>query len=107
MNLTDIIGNAKKNNQPFIKARKNPVDNNYVVQLDLIACDYNLTIDGQNNVEKLFENETSYLKSNNSQKSVFKGCNIDEELAWYDGILPERLDNFCENLFDLSNKSLL
>jgi hypothetical protein len=97
---------CQKNNQPFIKARKNPVDNNYVVQLDLIACDYNLTLDGKNNVKRLFEKETSYLKSNNPQKSIFKGCNIDKELAWYDGILPERLDIFCENLFDLSDKSL-
>ena len=53
---------SKKNNQPFIKARKNPIDDNYVVQLDLITCDYNLTIDCQNNVKKLFEKENNYLK---------------------------------------------
>jgi hypothetical protein len=96
---------CRKNNHPFIKARKNPVDDNYVVQLDLITCDYDLTIEVQNNVKKLFEKETNFLKSNNSRKSIFKGCNIDKELAWYDGILPERLDIFCENLFDLSDKS--
>ena len=93
---------CQKNNQPFIKARKNQIDGNYVVLLDLGTCDYNLTLDDQKNVQKLFENETNYLKSNFSKKIIFKGCNIDKELSWYDGILPERLDIFCENLFDLS-----
>ena len=96
---------CQKNNQPFIKARKNPIDNNYVVQLDLITCDYNLTIAEQSNVKELFEKETNSLKSNNPNKSVFKGCNIDKKLAWYDGILPERLNTFCEHLFDLSQKT--
>jgi hypothetical protein len=98
---------CQKNNRPFIKARKNPIDDNYLVQLDLITCDYNLTIEGQNNVKKLFEKETYYLKSNNFKKNIFKGYNIDKELAWYDGILPKRLDTFCENLFDLSGKPLV
>jgi hypothetical protein len=96
---------CQKNNQPFIKARKNPIDDNYIVQLDLITCDYNLSIEGQNNIKKLFEKERNYLKSKNSKKVIFKGCNIDKELTWYDGILPERLEIFCEYLFDLSDKS--
>ncbi len=96
---------CQKNNQPFIKARKNPIDNNYVIQLDLITCDYNLTLEDQNNVKKLFEKEKDYLKSSHIKKSIFKGCNIDKELAWYDGVLPKRLETFCENLFDLSAKS--
>ena len=94
---------CKKNNQPFIKARKNPIDDNYVVQLDLITCDYNLTTNAQKNVKRLFKKETDYLKSNNPGNPIFKGCNIDKELVWYDGILPKRLDIFCENLFDLSD----
>ena len=104
--MTDFTRSAKKNNQPFIKARKNPIDDNYAVQLDLITCNYTLTIEEKSNVKKLFEKETNYLKSNNPRNSIFKGCNIDKELAWYDGILPERLDAFCENLFNLSRKSL-
>ena len=104
--MTDFTRSDKKNNQPFIKARKNPIDDNYVVQLDLITCDYNLTIEEKSNVKKLFEKETNYLKSNNPRNSIFKGCNIDQELAWCDGILPERLDAFCENLFNLSRNSL-
>jgi hypothetical protein len=94
---------CKNNNLPFIKARKNPADENYLVQLDLITCDYMLTIEGQNKLKNLFEKETNFLK-NHSKNSIFKGCNIDEQLAWYDGILPDRLDNFCENLFVLSEK---
>ena len=93
---------CQKNNQPFIKARKNFLDNNYLVFLDLITCDHNLTIENQNNVKELFKKETDYLKSYDPTKSLFKGCNIDKELAWYEGILPERLDAFCENLFNLS-----
>ena len=97
---------CQNSNQPFIKARKNQIDGNYIVQLDLATCDYNLTLDGQKNIKKLFENETNYLKSNFSKKNIFKGCNIDGELSWYDGILPERLDIFCEKLFDLSGQPL-
>ncbi len=96
---------CKKQNQPFIMARKNPIDDNYVVRVDLITCNYNLTIDDKNKIDHFFEKETTILKLNNPKKSIFKGCNIDQELAWYDGILPKRLDAFCENLFDLSYKS--
>ena len=44
---------CQKSNQPFIKARKNQIDGNYIVQLDLATCDYNLTLDGQKNIKKL------------------------------------------------------
>ena len=95
---------CKKQNQPFIKARKNPVDDNYLVQVDLITCDFNYLIGDIKNIENLFNKETNFLKLNDSKNSIFKGCSVDKELAWYDGILPDRLDNFCENLFDLSFK---
>jgi len=91
-------------NRPFIKARKNPVDGNYMVQLDLITCDYNLTVNGQNNIEKLFKKENDYSKPS-GKKPLLQGHNIDKELAWCDGILPERIDGFCEKLFDLSEES--
>jgi hypothetical protein len=54
--------------------------------LDLITCDYDLTIEDQNNVKELFEKETNYLQSNNFRKSIFKGCTIDKEFSWYVGI---------------------
>ncbi|MFQ5440383.1 MAG: hypothetical protein ACE5DL_02865 [Nitrosopumilaceae archaeon] len=96
---------CKQKNQPFIKARKNPVDNNYVVQADLITCDYKLTSDDKNNIDILFKKEINFLNSFHPGNSIFKGCNIDKELVWFDGILPERLNNFCESLFDLLFKS--
>ena len=33
--MTNIIENCQNSNQPFIKARKNQIDGNYIVQLDL------------------------------------------------------------------------
>jgi hypothetical protein len=95
---------CQQHNQPFIKARKNPSDQNYFVLIDLITCNYDLSEEGKKKIDDLFGNETEYLKSISQNNSIFKGCNIDKELAWYDGILPSRLDIFCENLFDLSSK---
>jgi len=95
---------CQKSNTPFIKARKNPMDSNYVVQLDLSTCDYNLSKEGIEKINELFSKETDFLNSKDYTKSVFKGCNIDKELAWYDGILPNRLKFFCETMFDLSEK---
>ena len=93
---------CQKNNHPFIKARKNQIDGNYLVLLDLITCDYNLSSQSRNKIKDLFTRETNSLKSSKPKKSIFKGCNIDKELVWYDGIVPERLNDFCETLFDLS-----
>jgi len=95
---------CQKNKSPFIKARKNPVDGNYVVQLDLSPCNYTLSKEKMEKINDLFSTETDFLNAKNSTKSVFKGCNIDKELVWYDGILPNRLNTFCETLFDLSEK---
>jgi len=95
---------CQKNNVPFIKARKNPIDGNYVVQLDLSTCDYTLSKEGIEKIYDLFSAETTFLNSKDHTTSVFKGCNIDKELAWYDGILPNRLNSFCEAMFDLSEK---
>ena len=93
---------CQKSNQPFIKARKNPVDDNYLVQLDLLTCNYNLTPQTQKEIQKLFQNEISHLEKNGLDKSIFKGSNVNDEHAWYDGILPERLEEFCTNLYDLT-----
>ncbi|NIM25851.1 MAG: hypothetical protein GTN97_01800 [Nitrosopumilaceae archaeon] len=94
---------CQKTNIPFVKARKNPVDNNYLVQLDLITCNYNLSKIAQRNIQKLFQNETGYLENTGHDKSIFKGSNVNSEHAWYDGILPERLDKFCSSLFDFAS----
>lgn len=91
---------CQKNNDPFIKAKKNPVDNNYLVQMDLSTCNNNLKNDNQNTIHKLFEKEKEFLKEKNFN-SVFKGCNVNNEIVWFDGILPTRLNFFCETLYDL------
>lgn len=95
---------CQKNNLPFISGKINPASNNYVVKLDLITCDYNLSDEIQKEIEYVFIEETKFLKKNNLE-NVFKGFNIDKELSWYDGVIAQRLDCFCETLFDLSTKS--
>lgn len=98
---------CQKSNQPFIKARKNPVDGNYLVQIDLGTCDYNLTKDDEIKIKNLFQNEIKYLENYNLNPSIYKGSNIDKEHVWYDGILSERLDDFCDSLFDIAKKTNL
>ena len=93
---------CQQNNQPFIKARINPSNGNYYVQIDLMTCNYNLTVDGKNQVKQLFESEIAYLESNSYAKSSFKDYNVDKELSWIDGVLPSRLAPFCEKLYNLS-----
>lgn len=93
-------------NQPFIKARKNYVDGNYLVILDLNTCNYFLPEVSRNNVKTLFSKEILYLQSLHPKKIIFKGCNIDKELTWFDGVVSERLNDFCNNLFDLSNNGI-
>ena len=93
---------CQQNNQPFIKARINPSNGNYYVQIDLMTCNYDLTTDGQNQIKQLFENEIVFLESNSHPKSSFKGYNVNKELSWFDGVLPTRLVTFCEKLYDLS-----
>ena len=93
---------CQKLNRPFIKARKNPKTENYLVQLDLVTCNYNLSKTSQDKIEGLFKNEIEFSKIKNQPNSIFKGCNIDRQFVWYDGVLEERLDSFCETLFDLS-----
>jgi hypothetical protein len=91
-----------QNIQPFIKARINPSNGNYYVKIDLMPCRYNLTEKGLDHVTQLFENEIAILESIAHPKSSFKGYNVDKELSWFDGVLPARLNLFCEHLYDLS-----
>ena len=67
-----------------------------------MTCNYNLTLDMQNQIKQLFENEIAFLESNSYPKSSFNGYNIDKELSWFDGVLPTRLVFFCEKLYELS-----
>ena len=89
-------------NKPFIKAKINPIHENYFVQLDLMTCDYNLSSQEQLEIKKLIQNEIKFVNSN--FKYIFKGYNIDAELAWFDGISSINVDNFCKKLYDLSQQ---
>jgi len=89
-------------NKPFIKARKNPGNGNYYVKIDLMTCNYELSNQEQEEIEKLVQNETAFVKLNS--KSDFQSFNIDKELAWFDGISPEHVNNFCNSLYDLTQK---
>ena len=94
---------CQKNNVPFIKAKINPIDNNYLVQMDLMTCQNNFENENYEIISKLFEDEKEFLKEKKLD-SVFKGCNVNKEVVWFDGILPKRLDSFCETLFDSVKK---
>lgn len=89
-------------NKPFIKARINPVHKNYFVQLDLVTCSYGLSVMAQEEIKKLTKNEIDFVKSNLTYD--FNGYNIDCELAWFDGISREHVNDFCESLYDVAQK---
>lgn len=67
-----------------------------------MPCNYELSVDGQKHLRQLFENEVAFLESNSYPKSSFNGYNVNKELSWFDGVLPDRLVSFCEKLYKLS-----
>jgi len=89
---------CKQLNKPFIKARINPRNRNYYVQIDLMTCDYVLSNQEQEEIKKLIQSEIEFVKLN------FQDYNIDKELAWFDGISVEHVDEFCKSLYDLTQK---
>jgi len=89
---------CKQLNKPFIKAKINPRNKNYYVQIDLMTCNYILSNREQEEIKKLVQTEIEFVKSN------FQDYNIDKELAWFDGISAEHVDEFCKSLFDLTQK---
>ncbi len=93
---------CKQLNKPFIKARINPKNKNYYVQIDLMTCNYILSNQEQIEIKKLVQNEMEFVKLNS--KSDFQDFNIDKELAWFDGISNEHFDEFCKSLYDLTQK---
>jgi len=93
---------CKQQNKPFIKAKINPVHKNYFVQVDLMTCDYNLSKQTQIEINKLIQTEIDYVNLNS--KYVFEGYNIDKEIAWFDGVSVEHIDDFCNTLYDIIEK---
>jgi len=92
---------CQQQNVPFIKAKTNPIHGNYYVQIDLMTCNYNLTKQEQNEIKKLIEKEIEYVQLNSDFE--FKGFSITNELAWFDGIPSEHVDDFCNDLYDLTH----
>lgn len=90
---------CKHNNHPFIKARKNMDNPNYYISIDLITCNYRLDDKGQKSLKQIFEKEAEFLKSNPNTESFFKGYNIQDELSYFDGTSPDRLENFLEKVY--------
>lgn len=91
---------CQQENKPFIKAKTNPVHGNYFVQIDLATCDYKLSDLDKNKIEKFIQSEIVHVKTNSNYE--FEGHNITDELAWFDGISAEHLDEFCNFLYDLT-----
>ncbi len=89
---------CKQQNKPFIKAKINPKHGNYYVQIDLMTCNYELSIQEQQEFKKLVKNQVEFIQSD------FQDYNINKELAWFDGISHEHVDEFCKSLYDLTQK---
>jgi len=89
-------------NKPFIKAKINPIHGNYFVQMDLMTCDYELSPQEQLEIKKLIQDEIKFVNFNLNY--VFKEYNIDAELTWFDGISSINVNDFCINLYDLSQQ---
>lgn len=88
-----------QNNQPFIKARINPANQNYYVQIDLLTCDYRFSKEGLRHLTKSFEDEKTCQKNGN-----FIDYSVGDELSWIDGVAPKHLEQFCDNIYELSQK---
>ncbi len=86
-------------NKPFIKARISPQHGNYFIQIDLMTCNYELTIPEQEEIKKLIQDEQKLMRSTDNFNLEF---HIDKELAWFDGISATNVNKFCENLYDLT-----
>jgi len=91
---------CKQLNKPFIKAKINPSHKNYYVQIDLMTCNYVLSKKEQEEIKKLIHTEMEFVHS----KFDFQGFNIDKELAWFDGVSTEHVNEFCTCLYDLTQK---
>ena len=87
--------NCQQLNKPFIKAKVNPKHGNYLINIDLMTCDYDFSSDELNELKKFVEIE---------KESNLDSYHIDKELAWFDGILSENVDSFCKKLYDLTQK---
>ena len=90
-------------NKPFIKAKINPRHGNYFVQIDLMTCNYLFTNFEINEMKKMIRTELEFVQD--SKKPCVQEFSIDKEIAWFDGISPTHVDDFCSSLYDLTQKN--
>ena len=95
---------CQQQNKPFIKAKTNPLHGNYFVHLDLMTCSYNLSKQVQSKITELAKLEIVFVTSVYG-KNIFNGFNVNEEIAWFDGVSAKHLHEFCESLYDLTQKN--
>jgi S-methylmethionine-dependent homocysteine/selenocysteine methylase len=86
-------------NKPFIKARISLQHGHYFVQIDLMTCNYELTIPELEEIKKFIQDEREFMHSTNNFNLEF---HIDKELAWFDGISATNVNKFCDHLYDLT-----
>ena len=93
---------CQQHNQPFIKAKINPVHGNYYINVDLMPCRYIFSKEDQNEIEKLIHDEIQFVNSN--YDNSFTDYSINEEVVWIDGVSAEHMDFLCMSLYDIIQK---
>ena len=84
---------CKKNNYPFIKARKNLATQNYLVFLDMATCNNRLSESHQKHVKKIFDNAIHIASDSH--------CEITKEFCNFDGIPSMKLNEFLFQVLKL------
>ena len=95
---------CKQLNKPFVKARTSVEGKDYFVQVDLMTCNYELSKQSQQEINQYVQNEIDFVML--STDNDFRGYHIDKEIAWFDGVSFEHVDEFCKTLYDLVQKNL-
>jgi len=55
----------------------------------------------QDKIKKLIQTEIEFVELSSKK---FNDYNIDKETAWFDGVSAEHVHDFCESLYDLTQK---
>ena len=91
--------NCNTENKPYIIATKN--GRNYNVSLDMYPAIYDLNKNGIELVKKAIKRECDAVESQRTRKQVISIA-IGNVISRIGQVLPERVDSFCENLFEIS-----
>ena len=90
-------------NKPFIKAKINPKHGHYLVQIDLMTCNYYFTEEEIQKMKNMTKTEFKFIQA--SEKLPSQEFSIDKDIAWFDGISSSRVDIFCTSLFELTQEN--